>query len=42
MTSKGSSDGPGALFVLLFIVGSGIAALVCFALALRSGGDFAL
>ena len=37
-TWRGSSDGPGALFVYLFIGGSGIAALVCFWLALRSGG----
>lgn len=30
-TWKGSSDGPGMLFVILFIMGSGIGALVCFA-----------
>jgi hypothetical protein len=38
-TFKGSSDGPGALFVILFIVGSGIGALVGFALALWPGGE---
>jgi hypothetical protein len=36
VTWTGSSDGPGALFVYLFIAGSGLAALLCFGLALRS------
>jgi hypothetical protein len=40
-TWKGSSDGPGALFVILFIMAAGIGALVCFAVALRSGGEAA-
>ena len=40
-TWKGSSDGPGLLFVILFILATGIAALVSFAVALRSGAEAA-